>query len=436
MAGLIEMLTSVSAPLTATTVDGGDNTQTAAAEKKLQEIFNTTFGARLPSIPSSWSAELRAKAFQAALDEQGDKVNTDHLKVEADDGSMSIDEELLKAAVKDGKFDMKGAIGRKWEKALKDNDALKEEYKALGRSYDAQRKFRTKWAQGEYEVLHQQRLRETQSTIADTREGVYQPFTIILQQEGGDEAAMVATANYVNEAMSRHSRGESCKGRPWLMVNSFTKRLEFLYIKRGLAQTHSDTWLERTVEQKRSSPSDSNASDPSGGGASNKAASNQSSSLPSPSPPKDGVKKPPTKKPKLEGSQGTPLPDDSGLTKKMLRARAAKGAMLSEASSANDVLSMASAQPEWSWANHAVILQPLRDALQAVEKFKKSSTFWKDWVVQESKQWIPYCKKNYLEAVIKSELGKLDELESLTANLRRETLCLKTMHEARKHLAK
>lgn len=71
---------------------------------------------------------------------------------------------------------------------------------------------------------------------SDSMEGVYEPPSVITRNEGGDKAGQVAALNYIQECIARNLRGESMNGRPWLEMNTFTRRVEFLYYKKKYSE--------------------------------------------------------------------------------------------------------------------------------------------------------------------------------------------------------
>ncbi len=57
--------------------------------------------------------------------------------------------------------------------------------------------------------------------------------------------------------------------------------------------------------------------------------------------------------------------------------------MLATTSSYHDLVRVVSTQPEWAWANNPAIMENCKQACAELEAFKASSSFWKDWVVQQ-----------------------------------------------------
>jgi hypothetical protein len=72
-------------------------------------------------------------------------------------------------AVDTGSFDLRGPTGHQWTLA-KQNPNIAERYKAVGKSYLAQRNFRIDWAKGEYDKL---RVDRTKTTMQKSSFGSY-----------------------------------------------------------------------------------------------------------------------------------------------------------------------------------------------------------------------------------------------------------------------
>ena len=77
--------------------------------------------------------------------------------------------------------------------------------------------------------------------ITDTNKGKYMPLACIVESEGGNsplpgakEAAILAAQNYAKKAAQMGGR--------WTRTNSFTGRLEFLYLNAEVAEEFSRCW--------------------------------------------------------------------------------------------------------------------------------------------------------------------------------------------------
>lgn len=149
---------------------------------------------------------------------------------------------LGEAAASTKPFDMKSTLGTWWAEALRKDPDLKERYKQLGRSYDKQRLFRQQWCSDQHKALSAER-RATQKNIElDESIGSYEPISIVLKREGGDQAALQATQAYLRNAMRMYQEGARFRGRPMLLFNDMTERFEVLYIKQQFRSTFLEAW--------------------------------------------------------------------------------------------------------------------------------------------------------------------------------------------------
>ena len=64
-------------------------------------------------------------------------------------------------------FDLRSTIGGWWQKALRGDAALSAAYKAEGRSYDAQRAFRRRWAAEQFVAAKRTRMKQETLTQTD-----------------------------------------------------------------------------------------------------------------------------------------------------------------------------------------------------------------------------------------------------------------------------
>ena len=133
-------------------------------------------------------------------------------------------------------------VGGKWQKMLKSNPALKAAYAEVGKSYEAQRKFRQEWASKEAQKLKTARMM-TQTTIeVDEKNVEYLSLSAVWQKEGGARMDWGAAFAYVQSCISFHKKGITCRGRPFITFNDMTQRFDFAYIRKGFRSAFEQTW--------------------------------------------------------------------------------------------------------------------------------------------------------------------------------------------------
>ena len=102
--------------------------------------------------------------------------------------------------------------GRLWQKAMKDEEGLAEDYAAVGKCYQKQRAFKLEWARKKKARLQEVRTRTMGSKSTDKNVGEYHSFAVHVREEGGDAAALKACQDYLVTASKLATEGETHKG--------------------------------------------------------------------------------------------------------------------------------------------------------------------------------------------------------------------------------
>jgi len=267
------------------------------------------------------------------------------------------------------------------------------------------------------------------SEHTDVQAGTYMPFAVIFKEEGGDRSAFDAAENYVAECFRLHSEGTTMQGRPWVLFNKMTKRVEMLYVKKQLKIETGEKWELKTVDM------NTEAEVP-GAPSSSKRLQLQDGST-SGRPSEDNTDTPGKKKARVEANvdKAAVLANDEKvvlaetITTFINRAKIAKVQMLSAMGQAGDLETSVSNQVEWAWANTSEAKGKLSKLMGTITDFKACSKFWKDWVVQDQKPWMTTVKKQYLGSVALKELEKVADLECGIKALNKHMAMLKSMHQ-------
>ena len=85
-----------------------------------------------------------------------------------------------------------------------------------------------------------------------------------------------------------------------------------------------------------------------------------------------------------------------------------------------------STDPNWSWANNAVVLAQIRGKRDDLEAFKASSTFWTEAFLQ--RQFSAFAKKTYEPSKIDEEAAKTIQLSKIVKALTHENERMQRMH--------
>ena len=144
--------------------------------------------------------------------------------------------------MEEGRFDLRGRVGRLWTKCLKLDDALKEAYREAGKNCEKQRAVREKWNRAMYEKEMNKRRKIDSNTSKDTKSGSYKSLAFIANAQGGDKPAAVVARNYCVACVKLFNAGKLCSGRQWLKYNHMTLRTDFLYVEEGFEDSASQAW--------------------------------------------------------------------------------------------------------------------------------------------------------------------------------------------------
>ena len=197
--------------------------------------------------PGDWAAapfsasEHGGKAVRSLLATMGtlyEKAKKDNPeKFNNQNHEQNIWDQQTAKAWASGDLNLNDALGQRFRRLMKNDD----EY-ASAKSREEKKKFRKKWLEGEYQKTVARRTRLQEEEDEDILAGSYEPLDVIVEKEGGNgnPANITAAEEYAKEAMSRGSK--------WVRWNSWTKRLEFLYLKMGCKKTLRNKWSVEKVE--------------------------------------------------------------------------------------------------------------------------------------------------------------------------------------------
>lgn len=181
---------------------GNDNTDVLATFKQKSDAINSC-GADVDVAVERLSALTTTLANTVA-----DAVRQPAAKV-ADLDLTELEEELKAAAEADegdNPFDMRGTIGRRWTKALKD-PAFKAAYSDVGKVYAKQQAFRAAWSKKEWALTIESKLQKDTVADKDFDGGSYKPLAFIAKQQGSDAAGVRATSTYATNCLKFFSEG-------------------------------------------------------------------------------------------------------------------------------------------------------------------------------------------------------------------------------------
>ena len=121
---------------------------------------------------------------------------------------------------------MRGDLGKEFYAELKDNEALRAEYEAVGKKYKDQRAVRMKWAERKRDACRTERFRTESESLSAGAKAKYEPIRKTWEAEGLDAAGLQAAKNYWASGIDLWNQGVTLHGHKHVRYNPRTKKLE------------------------------------------------------------------------------------------------------------------------------------------------------------------------------------------------------------------
>ena len=295
-----------------------------------------------------------------------------------------------------------------WQRQLKSDPVLAEQYKACGRGYDFQRIFKVNWATKEFEKASQVSTYTDTNMEHETMPGEYEPLSVIACKK----KSKVAGLNYVMECLRLHEAGGNFRGKPLVSFNMFTKFWEFMFTRQQFGTVTTKKW--ETVDTSKTTLVTA-----SGSAAPGRAALPAGVAKQDPSPPADKKKKAEPKKKATETGDD----DKSGaasMAKKAFEGQLAgcktlKTRCVAVQSQAFDILNAIKTNKAWDFGLSRVAeCELFRSKL---DKLKEISEFWQMWSTSSWAIFATWTKKNYTMQDTIKELKLMSQIEEEIANI-------------------
>ncbi len=169
--------------------------------------------------------QRRAEAREECSGDKGLQLDERYKGNMLDNEEECSGDEGLKRELAGG-MDLRKPWGQKF--ARSSDGGKSEAYKRL-KGFAAKQEFRERWARELYEASKTRKKQEVHSfKSVDETLGTYMSFARIVQEEGGDQTAIVATCNYTQACIDM--------GGKWLYRNPLTRRTDFLYLRHSEMQ--------------------------------------------------------------------------------------------------------------------------------------------------------------------------------------------------------
>jgi hypothetical protein len=182
--------------------------------------------------------ELKQKA--QAADEEVKSHKEEKQQREPLPGKAGICDQILDALAK-GDVNVRGGLGQAFSKWLRANPDKKAVYDKVGeeagpgQKTEAKKQWRMDWAAATYEessVAVKRKLEEYKNI--DESIGRYCAIEVVAKKEGGSATSWVAAANYARKCAEL--------GGKWITYNSWTKRVEVLYVRSQYRTVFTNAW--------------------------------------------------------------------------------------------------------------------------------------------------------------------------------------------------
>lgn len=159
-----------------------------------------------------------------------DSIFTEKAKLHAQTVCTDPEEIELLKAVHDG-FDLRGKWGQRFSRSAEGKSA---DYKSLNRASKDQ--LRKDWAATQLEAVTKKKVRSEVYQRVDASKGVYMPFFVLWQKEGGavDPCALTAAVKHASRCLAMAG--------PWVSINPLTDRVEFLHLERSVSEVFTRCW--------------------------------------------------------------------------------------------------------------------------------------------------------------------------------------------------
>ena len=315
-------------------------------------------------------------------------------------------------------FKMHSYVGNWWQAQLKSDPDLKAEHDSFGKDTKRKRNLREKKIQERLDHLEEEYMEEEIEEGGQELQGVYLPFSRIWQEEGKDEEALVAAREYVKTVVEMHKQGEKGpKKQPWCKSNSFTKRVEYLYVKAHVVQR----WLDRVrhiktrssntehtcalAMQPPKSPPPRRAST----AAAKIAAAKAAKAAAAVAPTKAAAAK------AKAGVRGSPRNQAASSFATLKDTKALHVKMKTTMASATDIMAEVLTNDEWKDIRHLTKSTELARA--AVEEWRAKRGFWRQWTVSRE---IDKLQVDLTDQDLATELKLAPQLVSLLDGLENE----------------
>ena len=176
----------------------------------------------------------------------GDGIKAEPMPADEMEEDDAIDEVLVAASGVGFRFKVNSPMGKRWNRYLEKQLEMKADYDSKRRN--EKEDIRALWAKGEFENYKKQRMEKQGQTDLDRRRGRFCNIDAIIKAEGGHHSGAVV------EGSMEIARECLRRGKEWVRVNEFSKRLEFRYMTDEMETTNWHSWSLKELETLKPMP--------------------------------------------------------------------------------------------------------------------------------------------------------------------------------------
>jgi len=335
----------------------------------------------------------------------------------------------LKKVLDNGVLNSRSSIGQLFQRATDTDPNLMAQYKAVGRSYEAQRLFKLRWCEMQFKAMEQKLSYHERSRDTEGMSGTPMLFSQLLWEKKNKLAAI----NYVKSCIEKHKAGQTFRGKPYVSYDDMTKNWTFMHVTAAVGTLVDKTWQvdEHGDTIQLGSPAlpapaalpalvATAPADPAKEAAQGKGKGKPA--LPAPTPAgKRGGKggkggKAGESSPADEAKQAAKQAEKKGVDEKLRKCKDLKSRMEKATSQNSELREAIDTQIAWQWARGHWATQ-LASAKDKLNELKLRSEFWHRWGTRGTAVFAAWVKQTVSIPDIAREFALSPEIDKAVANL-------------------
>lgn len=327
--------------------------------------------------------------------------------------SLTSFEKELKAAMDQGRFDVRGVLANKWARELKADPLLSERYKQIKGRVN-QQEFKAAWVSEKWDACMKTRTESQMQKEQTQSTGNFLPIPVVIKNQGGDEAAAEGVNNFIRKVLQMDEKSSIKK---YIQINEWTGRVEIALPTKGWQDSFEKTWQISEIRQTSGTSSQLPA-----------AIIKQNADKEKEKEDKDKEKN--TKKRPKATTEEAEQKNKKQKTEKMIKDfNILKGAFSNTLTTANTLLRCMDEEAPWAWAKRLDEPGMIRSKVSALEQYQRIHEFWKDLLLAASM--VEVRKKHSLEVIEQEYSCRYHTIKEEVASLKDITDTMMRMQQSR-----